>query len=228
MAKGKKGTQIQEFENVQNVLSKSEAFIEKYQKPLLYGLIGVVVAVFAVLGFKDYVLAPQTKEAQEAIFKAEQYFARDSFQLALNGDGENLGFLAIIDEYGITGTAKLAKAYAGVCYKAMGDYETAISYLKSFNAGDKVLSPALKGAIGDCYLELEDNDKAISFFKEAVNSENEVIAPIYLRRMGLVYLASGDAQKALSVFEEIKTKYAATQEGTEIEKFIQLASDQLK
>ena len=228
MAKGKKGTQIQEFENVQNVLSKSEAFIEKHQKTLLYGLIGVVVAVFAVLGFKNYVLAPKTHEAQEAIFKAEQYFARDSFQLALDGDGENLGFLAIIDEYGITSTAKLAKAYAGICYKSMGDYENAISYLKSFSADDKLLSPALRGAIGDCYLELEDMDKAISFFKEAVNSENEVIAPIYLRRMGLAYLSSGDAQKALSAFEEIKTKYADTQEGAEIDKFIQLANAQLK
>jgi len=228
MAKKKKGTQIQEFENVQNALNKSEAFIEKHQKPLLLGFVGVVVAVLVVMGFKNYVLAPRAQEAQESIFKAEQYFAKDSFQLALNGDGENLGFLAIIDEYGMTSTAKLAKAYAGVCYKLMGDYETANSYLKDFSAGDKVLSPALKGAIGDCYLELEDKEKAISFFKEAVNSENEVIAPIYLRRIGLVYLSMGDAQKALSAFEEIKTKYAATQEGMEIDKFIQLAKTQQK
>ena len=228
MSKKKKGTQIQEFENVQKALNKSEAFIEKHQKPLLYGLLAVIVIVFAVLGFKDYVLAPKAQEAKEAIFRAEQYFARDSFQLALDGDGENLGFLAIIDEYGITGTAKLAKAYAGVCYKSIGDYETAIDYLKSFSAGDKVLSPALKGAIGDCYLELDDKDKAVSFFKEAANSENDLIAPIYLRRMGLVYLSLGDAKKALSAFEEIKTKYPTSQDGAEIDKFIQLANAQLK
>jgi len=136
MAKKKEETQVKEFESVQNALSKSEAFVEKNQKMLLYGFIAVIVVVCAVLGYKNYFLVPNEQRAQEAIFRAEQHFARDSFQLALHGDGMNMGFLAIIDEYGMTSTGKLARAYAGVSYKMLGDYEKAMSYLKKFSAND--------------------------------------------------------------------------------------------
>jgi len=224
MAKEKKGTQIQEFENVQNALSKSEAFVEKNQKILFYGFIAVIVVIAAVLGYKNYFLVPQEKAAQEAIFRAEQSFARDSFQLALDGDGINLGFLAIIDEYSRTNAADLARAYAGVCYKMLGDYEKAISYLKKFNAGDMALTPALKGAIGDCYLETGEKEKAISFFQKAAASNNDVISPVYLHRAGLVYLSMGDYGKAASAFEEIKNKYASSPLAMDIDKYIQLAT----
>ena len=222
--KEKKGTQIKEFENVQNALSKSEAFIEKNQKMLFYGFIAIILIVSIVLGYQNYYLAPKQKEAQEAIFKAEQYFAKDSFQLALHGDGMNLGFLAIIDEYGMTETANLAKAYVGISYKALGDYETAISYLKKFDADDMALTPALEGAIGDCYLEMGEKEKAINFFQKAIASNNDVISPIYLQRAGLVYLSLEDYKKAVSAFEEIKNKYASSPLAADIDKYIQLAT----
>ncbi len=228
MAKGKKETQIQEFENVQNALSKSEAFIEKNQKMLFYGFVAIIVVICAVLGYKNYYLLPKQKEAQESIFKAEQYFTKDSLQLALNGDGVNLGFLAIIDEYGMTNTADLAKAYAGVCYKLLGDYEKAISYLKNFDADDMALTPALKGAIGDCYLELGEKDKAIAFFQKAAASNNDVISPVYLQRTGLVYLSMGESKKAVSAFEEIKSKYASSPLAVDVDKYIQLAKQEQK
>jgi len=226
MSKKKEGTRIQEFENVQNVLSKSEAFVEKNQKALLYGFVALILIVCAVLGYKNYYSLPKQKEAQEAIFRAEQYFKQDSLQLALNGDGENLGFLAIIDEYGMTNTADLAKAYAGVCYKLLGDYEMAYSYLKGFDAGDMALTPALKGAAGDCYLEMGEKEKAIAFFLKAAAANNDVISPVYLQRAGLVYLSMGDNKKAASTFKEIKDKYASSPVAAEVDKYIQLAANE--
>jgi len=224
MAKGKKETQKQEFESVQNALSKSEAFVEKNKTMLLGGLIAVILVVTGVLVYRNQVFIPKQQEANEAIFRAEQSFARDSFQLALDGDGINLGFLAIIDEYSRTNAADLARAYAGVCYKMLGDYEKAISYLKKFNAGDMALTPALKGAIGDCYLETGEKEKAISFFQKAAASNNDVISPVYLHRAGLVYLSMGDYGKAASAFEEIKNKYASSPLAMDIDKYIQLAT----
>jgi len=222
--KGKKETKIQEFENVQNALSKSEAFVEKNQKVLLIGFLAVILVISGVLGYKNYILVPKEREAQEAIFKAEQYFAKDSFQLALDGDGMNLGFLAIIEDFGMTNTANLAKAYAGVCYKMLGDYETAITYLKKFSANDMGLSPALKGAIGDCYLETGDKTKAVSFFQKAADANNDVISPVYLQRMGLVYFSMGEYKKAATAFEEIKNRYSSSSQATDIDKYIQLAT----
>jgi tetratricopeptide (TPR) repeat protein len=224
MAKRKKETHVREFENVQNALSKSEAFVEKNKTVLLGGLVAVILVVGAVLFYRNQVFIPKQQEAREAIFRAEQYFVKDSFQLALNGDGVDLGFLAIIDEYGMTDVANLAKAYAGVCYKMLGEYENAVPYLNEFDASDMSLSPALKGAIGDCYLEMGEKDKAASFFQKAIDSNNDVISPIYLYRMGLLYYSMGEYKKAVSAFDEIKNKYASSQLAMDIDKYIQLAT----
>ena len=74
---------------VEEIVSKSEQFIENNSKKIIYGIIAVALVVGAVLGIKHGYLVPQEKKAAAAMFKGEQYFARDSFALALNGNGEN-------------------------------------------------------------------------------------------------------------------------------------------
>ena len=102
---------------VEEIVSKSEQFIENNSKKIIYGIIAVALVVGAVLGIKHGYLVPQEKKAAAAMFKGEQYFARDSFALALNGNGADYeGFEAIIDQYGSTDAGNLAKAYAGICY----------------------------------------------------------------------------------------------------------------
>ena len=107
---------------VEEIVSKSEQFIENNSKKIIYGIIAVALVVGAVLGIKHGYLVPQEKKAAAAMFRGEQYFARDSFALALNGNGADYeGFEAIIDQYGSTDAGNLAKAYAGICYYKMGD-----------------------------------------------------------------------------------------------------------
>ena len=72
---------------VEEIVSKSEQFIENNSKKIIYGIIAVALVVGAVLGIKHGYLVPQEKKAAAAMFKGEQYFARDSFALALNGNG---------------------------------------------------------------------------------------------------------------------------------------------
>ncbi|MCB9018590.1 MAG: tetratricopeptide repeat protein [Paludibacteraceae bacterium] len=220
----KKETQIEGFENVQNALGKSEAFVEHNQKPLMIGVGAIVLLVCAVLCYKTYYVAPREQAAESVIYKAEQYFARDSFRLALNGDDNVMGFLDIIDEYGSTKSGKLAKVYAGLCYKNMGEYENAIKYLKTLDADDELLTPAVKGSIGDCYFELGENGKAIDFYKKAAAVDNEMISPIYLQRAGVVYLSEGKNAEALALFNELKEKYPNTMLGNGVDKYIELAS----
>jgi len=211
-----------DLQQVNEALSRSEQFIEKNQKYLLIALGIIVVLVSGVLLFRHSYLLPREKEAQEMIFLGEQYFAVDSFQLAINGDGgEYIGFEGIIDEYGITKTAKLAAAYAGLAYKSMGDYETAIDYLNKCKAEDIMVSPALLGAIGDCYVELQEYGKAVSYFEKAASVDNELLAPIYLMKAARVYEKTEKYNKALGLYERIQSKYPLTQEGLEVEKYIE-------
>ena len=113
--KKKKNQGDVEMQNVQEALSKSEAFIETYRKELLYGVGAVVILVLAVLAFRTYYLVPREVEAQEKMIFCVNNFERDSFRLALRGDDMNDGFETIVDDYKFTDAAELAAAYAGVC-----------------------------------------------------------------------------------------------------------------
>jgi tetratricopeptide (TPR) repeat protein len=126
-----------QFENVEQVLSASEAFIEKYQKEILYGLGVIAVLVMAFLAINSYVVKPRTAVAAHEMYKAQQYFAKDSFMLALQGDDfESIGFEAISSKYSLTTSGNLAKAYAGICYYNLGEYEEAIRFLSAYDGND--------------------------------------------------------------------------------------------
>lgn len=217
-------TKKDELQQVTEVLSRSEQFIEKNQKNLLIALAAVVVLVSGVLLFRHMYLIPNEKEAQTMIFRGEQYFAVDSFQLALNGDGgEYIGFEGIIDAYGMTKTAKLAAAYAGLSYMKMGEYQTAIDYLKKSNADDIMVSPALTGAVGDCLVELEKYADAVSYFEKAAEAGNEVLSPLYLMKAARVYTQLNKHDEALKIYKRIKSEYPLSQEGMDVDKYIEKA-----
>ena len=76
----------------------------------MLGIVALAVIVGAFFGYRHGYLMPLQEKANVAIFKGEQYFLKDSFQLALNGNGADYdGFEAIIDQYGNTNAGNLAK-----------------------------------------------------------------------------------------------------------------------
>ena len=151
---------------VEEVLGRSEQFIEKNQKLITILVGAIILIVLGYFGFQKFYLAPREKEAQSQIFMAQKYFEQDSLNLALNGDGNYLGFLSIIDDYGMTKTANLSHFYTGMIYLKKGDFNNAIKHLKKFDSDDEFIGPMATGAIGDAYLEqnnTEKNQEHISF-----------------------------------------------------------------
>lgn len=217
----KKVTDQDQFEAVENALSKTEHYIEENQKSLTIIVLAIIVIVGGYLGYKRFVMTPKEKEAKSQMWMAEQYFARDSFNLALNGDGNYLGFLDIINDYGITKSANLANYYSGISYLHLGEYENAIEYLKQFESDDKMIAPIAFGAIGDAYVELGNLDDALIFYKKAVNvSENNFTTPIYLMKVGFINEQNGDFNDALDVYKRIEKDFPNTTEGRQISKYI--------
>lgn len=230
MAKRKDQTNVKEnvktttsshdtMENVEEALSRAEQFIENNQRLISI----VVVALLAVVGgyfaFKNFYLKPQNAEAQTKMFRAEQYFERDSMELALKGDSLNPGFLSIKDDYSMTKAGELAEYYTGIAYLHKGEYDKAIEHLENFDAGDEMITPIAIGAIGDAYLEKGDKEKAVKYYLKAVdeNPDNELTAPAYLMKAGLVYEAMDNYKEALEAYERIqKEYYNSAQSGTPI------------
>lgn len=207
------------------ILSKSEQFLEKFKKPIIIGVVAVIVIVGAYFAFHYGYSIPQNKKAEIALFKGEQYFAKDSFALALNGNGADFeGFEAIISDFKGTKSANLAKAYAGICYYRLGETEKAIDYLKSFSANDQTISPAIIGLIGDCYVNTGDAKTGISYFEKAASkANNEIISPIYLKKAGIAYESLNQYKEAIKAYTTIKEKYSASMEAGDIDKYISRA-----
>lgn len=212
---------------VGEIVSRSEQFIENNSKKIIYGIIAIALVVGAVLGIQHGYLAPQEKKASAALFKGEQYFAKDSFALALNGNGADFdGFEAIIDKYGFTSSANLAKAYAGICYFKLGDTEKALKSLKSFSGKEKMISPAITGLIGDCYVNMGNVKEGISYFEKAAKeADNEVISPVYLKKAGIAYESQKQYKEAIKAYTTIKDKYYGSMEASDIDKYITRANE---
>ena len=153
-------------------------------------------------------------------FMAESYFEKDSFNLAINGDGNYLGFLDIIDEYGVTKAANLAKYYTGISYLHLEQYEEAIDYLNGFETEDLLLAPITVGAKGDAYAELGEKDKALAAYKKAYAYENELTTTIYLMKAGKLLESDGKLAEALQLYKKVKNEYPESTEGASIDKYI--------
>lgn len=220
----KKNSPASTEEEVHEALSKSEAFIEDNIRPILITASIVVVIILGILGFKNFYIIPQNKAAAEKMVFAQEAFAKDNFDIALNGDEVNDGFLAIMDDYGVTKSADLAAYYAGVCSYKLGKYEDAIKYLKKGDIQSINFQPVSLGLIGDSYVALDDVKTAVGYFEKAAAYDNKMTAPVYLKKAGLAYEKLGQPQKALSSYQTIKDKYFDTQSGQMIDKYIQRVS----
>ena len=212
--------------NVDEALSTSEAFLLK-NKNLLLGIVAAIVVVVAgVLGYKHFISAPKELKAAEAIFKGEQYFGADNYEIALNGDSTGYaGFVKLADEFSGTDAGNLANAYAGICYAQLGKYEDAIKFLDKFSADDYFVAPAIIGTLGNCYAQVGQLDKAAATLLKAADKANSVsLSPIYLLQAGQILEKQVKNAEAVEAYKQIKTKYANSYQAMDIDKYIERAS----
>lgn len=203
------------------MLGKSEAFVIKYKNAFLGSILAIVLIVVGYLAYSHYVAEPREVAANNAIFKAEQYFINGDFETALNGDGINAGFLQVIEDNGGTNAANLAYAYAGICYAQLGQFDEAIENLEEFDGDDRIVSPMVKYALGNCYAEKENLDKAIKLVLEAADeADNIAVSPKCLIDAAAMYEKQGKKNEAIKLYNRIKVEYPQAPEAANIDRFI--------
>jgi len=206
----------------EDVVLKAKGFWAQNQKSILTALIVIILVAGGWLGYKNFIVAPKETEAQNAMWKAEQYFRQDSLNLALNGDKSNRGFLYIINNYGSTKTGTLARYYAGVCYLRTGNFSKAVENLQDFNTSAKQIQMMAYGALGDAYSELNKNDEAVNYYKKAANefTNDATMSSEYLFRAALKLETLGKSSEALDLYKQLKEKYPNTEKGFSADKYI--------
>lgn len=209
--------------NVEEAVSRSEAFVNKNKKNLIVGVVAVVVLIAAGMLLSTFVIAPREQKAAEALFVGEKYFQDGNYEVALNGDQyEYAGFAAVADDFGGTKAANLAKAYEGLCLAKLGRYEEAIPVLKSFKGNDMMVAPSVLAALGNCYAQVGDEAQAASTLVKAANkADNNVLSPAYLIQAGQIYEKLGKKADALKAYQQIKDKYYGSMQSMDIDKYIE-------
>ncbi|MBR3698135.1 MAG: tetratricopeptide repeat protein [Bacteroidales bacterium] len=222
----KKGEET--LENVETALSKTELWIEEHQK-LIYGVIAAIIVIAGIIWGLKALNDKKDRTASNEIFTAQKYFEKEMYDAALVGDGNYLGFTEVYDAYKSTKTGKLAAYYAGISNMKLGKYNEAIDYLKKYTGNDEILAPMALGAIGDCYMELEDMNQAVAYYEKAVNkSKNEFTGPMFLTKAGMTYEILGDYANALKCYKALKADYPLSNEAFEINKNIARIEELMK
>ena len=198
------------LENPQALADKlqgAETWAERHPKTVIAISAAIALVVGGYFGFQYY-KDSQEKEAQQEMFQAIYYFEADSLDLALNGDGNNLGFLNIIDDYGITQAAKLANFYAGAAYLQQGKYEVARLYLEDFSADDLLVQARAYSLIGDTYMEEKNYADAAKYYDKAASYKpNKYFTPVYLMKAALAHERNNNKEKAIAAYDKIINDY---------------------
>ena len=200
-------------------VSKTEEFFNKYGNIIWGCLLAILIIGLGILAYAKFYLQPKKAEAMEQTYPAEASFRNGEYDLALNGDGNILGFRDILDEYGTKG-GKDIYLYSGVCELQLGNYEEAIKDLKKYKGKDHILAARALACIGDAYTGLEDYDTAINYFEKAADLSDNVYSAAYLLKAGVAYEELGNDDKALVCYKKIKDNYLQSIEGYDIDKYI--------
>ncbi len=210
--------------DVEQAFSKTELYIEQNKKSLMIIAVVIVGLVGGYFAYKYWYVAGEETKARSEMFKAEDYFGKDSLDKAMNGDGVALGFIQIADEFSITPSGNLAEYYLGICYLKKGQYQEAIEHLKEFDSSDQIVGPQATGAIGDANMELGKPDEAIIFYlKAAEQNTNNFTTPIFLKKAAMANEDKANYVDAVKLYERIQNEFAETTEGKEMEKYISRA-----
>jgi predicted negative regulator of RcsB-dependent stress response len=206
----------------EKVVDSARDFWGKNNKVITYVLVGLVVVFGGYFAYKNFFKAPAETKAADAIWKAEDYFRQDSFQLALQGDGVNMGFIKAISKHGSTKAGNLSKFYAGACYMQLGDFNNAIKYLKDFSTSQVEVKLRATGLLGDAYSELGKKQEAIDQYKKAgtLFDKDDVNSPEYLFRAAMLNQELGKNKDAIELLKMIKDKYPNSQRAFEVDKYL--------
>lgn len=220
-------TTAEVFNTLDEGASKTETWVADNQK-YIYIIVGVaIVAVLGYLGWQRFIHEPKEAEAANEMAQAQNYFGdamnsagaeSDSlYNMSLNGGEGKYGFLDIIDNYGGTDAANLARYNAGFAYLHTGKYQEAIEYLEDFKSDDEILAALAVGGIGDAFMQLDQPEEALDYYDEAASMRsNEFTTPKFLLKAAITALQLGENEDAEDYLTQLRDKYPETPEAEKV------------
>jgi len=215
--------QVRHTSESEQVIERAKDFWAKYGKITTVIAAAIIILGGGWLAYKYMVVVPKQEKAEEAIWHAEDYFAQDSLQKALKGDGQSAGFEKIASQYSGTDAGELANYYIGVIALKQGDNNKAIKSLKAFSTNAHQVQARAYKLLGDAYANSGKNSDALDSYKKAahefekdkMNSSEYLILAAYFADKVL-----NDKKQAEELYKEVLNKYPNSQASDDAGKYL--------
>ena len=177
------------------------------------GIIVLIILVYVV--YNRFIYEPNNEESKALVARGIMLMEKDSINLAIEE------FEYVASEYGSYDGGKLAHYSLGNLYFEQGRFEDAIEALEKVDLEDIYLMTLATGTLGDCYSELGDYAKAVTYYAQAAERvENDLTSPQFYFKAGLNAEEAGDFAKAKEYYEIIEDKYMTFSSQKSIEKYV--------
>lgn len=161
----------------------------------------VLLACIAGVLIWFFVAKNGAANASEAVGKADIAAAtgNDSTALVLYQEAATHGYKG----------GNRAKLEVAIRLYQDGKYQEALDYLKDASIDDKIVAAGALTLEGDCYVNLEKYDDALSAYKKAVKKadENPQIVPVILIKEANIYRAQNNYKEEAAALKQIVDNY---------------------
>lgn len=199
------------IDKMNSQLTGAGAKIADNKSVITWVVVGILVAAALVFGYIHFIQNPKSEKAFTAYNRVEQAsMGNDSIAAAQ--------YKEVADKFG-GDAGNLAALSAAESFYNEGKYEEAVKYLNKFSSKDAVLDANAHVLAGDCYVNLQKYDDALSAYQKAVRKAdgNPQIVPRVLLKEANVYDEQKKYDKALECYNIIKKDYPTYRLGNGID-----------
>lgn len=189
----KKNPTTEQLNEAEDIVAKAKA-----NKKTIAGLtIAVLVIIIAILAW--FLISQNgSRKADEAIGKADIEL-NDSIAQQLYAQAATCGYRS----------GNRAKAEMGIRLYQQGQYAEAAEYLSDCSLDDNVAAAGVRILEGDCYVNLEQYDKALAAYRQAISKAdgNPQIVPFVLVKEAHIYRAQENYTDEAKAYRTILDDY---------------------
>ena len=220
MAKKDKQSARTTLEEVNENLTSAAQRIEDNKKYINWALIAIAVLVLLAVGYIYGIRNPNIEDAKNAIGKADLAMIQGQKEEALKQ------YEMVAKKYS-NKFAERAHLNAAVLLYQDGKYDEAIKHLEAYTPNDKLVAPAAKSLLGDCYVNKKQYDKALAAYDKAISlsDKNEEYTPEFMIKKATVLHELKKYDEEIAIYEDIKDNYFTYRQNTgfDAEKYLERA-----
>lgn len=205
-----------------DTFSKAQSFYDNNKTAVIGGAIALIVIIVGSVGYYYYSTA-QEEEAQQLMGVATQAYLQGNYEEALTGSEADftVGFEQIINNYGMTDAANLARYYAAVSEFKLGNLQQALNYIQEYEVPEGIMGVGPLSFQGVIHTELGNHAQAAEIYVRAAEwDQNESTTPYNYLEAANAFYDAGNQAKAEEYAQKIVDEYAASSEVTEAQKLL--------